>query len=106
MNPDFAADVTRLDGSTHTLAATRVASWEVMVGGGPERFIVTATGPRRVVNAITTDADRLDDGATVDLTVGGQAVDYPARYALTRSEVDVALADLAGATLPDSRWED
>lgn len=102
---DFARNIDRLDGVFHTLVATRTASWEIMVGGGPEWFIVTATGSDRVANALTTAVDLLADEDTVDLTVGGQAVDYPVRYALTRSEVDVALADVAAGSFPRSRWE-
>ncbi|MCM3657607.1 hypothetical protein M3147_10130 [Agromyces mediolanus] len=97
--------IDELDGLTHTLIAHRIQGWEVMVGGGPDRFIVTATTDdgNRVANAI--NGAPADDDETVELTVGGQAVDYPATYALARNETRRALLDLESGVLPDDRWE-
>ncbi|GLU87778.1 hypothetical protein [Agromyces sp. NBRC 114283] len=99
--------IDELDGLTRTLIAHRIQDWDVMIGGGPDRFIVTATADQgtRVANALSgTPLDDNDD-ETVDLTIGGQAVDYPAEYAVTRSEAMLALSDLESGVLPDGRWE-
>ncbi|RMI13808.1 hypothetical protein [Cellulomonas triticagri] len=106
----LAARVDGLDGVHETLVADRIGEWEVMVGGGPERFVLTATAGDSVANAVTADQpDGDEDDDTIDLTVGGQGVDYPVQYALHRHEVDAALADLAavgpGEDLPADRWE-
>ncbi|EGD24128.1 hypothetical protein MWT96_08595 [Prescottella equi] len=42
---------------------------------------------------------------TVDLTVGGQAVDYPTRYVLSRAEAEEAVRDLGTGDLRAGRWE-
>lgn len=98
--------IDELDGQTHTLITREISGWEVMIGGGPEQFIVTATrdSGQRIANALTsTEPD--DDDDTVDLTVGGQAVDYPREYVLTRAEVLSAIADLGSGVFSDDRWE-
>lgn len=35
--------VDELDGNSHTLVANRLGQWEVMIGGGPDAFVLTAT---------------------------------------------------------------
>ncbi|GAA2908493.1 hypothetical protein JOD62_001378 [Microbacterium keratanolyticum] len=98
--------IDELDGQTHTLVTREISGWEVMIGGGPEQFIVTATrdSGQRIANALTsTEPD--DDDDTVDLTVGGQAVDYPAEYVLTRDEVLSAIAELESGVFTEGRWE-
>lgn len=103
MEPDdVARAVTGLDGVTNTLVALTIGEWEVLVGGGPDRFVVTATRPDRVVNAVT---DPENEDETIDLTVGEQAIDYPAQYVLTREQVDIALTELAASSFTADRWE-
>lgn len=97
-----------LDGITTTLVSHRIGDWEVMIGGGPDMFVVTAQAPNlsRMANALSQgELDDDDDDGTVDLTVGGQAVDYPLQYVLDRTETLQALADLADGLLPVERWE-
>lgn len=100
--------IDELDGQTHTLVTREISGWEVMIGGGPEQFIVTATrdSGQRIANALTsTEPDDDDDDDTVDLTVGGQDVDYPREYVLTRAEVLAAIAELESGVFTEERWE-
>ncbi|MDR2257170.1 MAG: hypothetical protein LBE25_14410 [Arthrobacter sp.] len=101
---DFLSHVRDLDGSTRTLATHLVGEWEVMVGGGPELFVLTASagGGRRTANAITSAPVTQDQ--TVFITVSGQSVEGPALYALTLEEVAEALEHLAAGQLPAERW--
>ncbi|UOR02480.1 hypothetical protein MUN77_04010 [Leucobacter allii] len=95
-----------LDGNASSLVSHRLGAWDLMIGGGPDAYIVTATGEAgaRVANALSSVA--LDDDATtVDLTVGGQAVDYPRKCVLTRDEALAAIADLEADRLDGDRWE-
>ena len=73
-----------LDGLTSTIVAITIGPWDVMVGGGPDRFIITATtdAGQRVANALS-GAPASAEEDTVELTVGGQTVDYPSEYALS-----------------------
>lgn len=106
MDHSDAQGIDELDGHTSTIVATTIRPWDVMVGGGPDRFIITATSDagQRVANALSRTPPSGDED-TVELTVGGQAVDYPCEYALTRDEVDAALTDLRATHLPADRWE-
>ncbi|CAM3434663.1 hypothetical protein NODU109028_16765 [Nocardioides dubius] len=100
-NDPLSAAIDALDGLQQTLAAADLAGWQTMVGGGPDGYVVTATRGGQVANAtVVADPDEF-----VELTVGEQAIDYPAHYVLSRSQVDVALADLASGNLPPVRWE-
>ncbi|WP_394162314.1 hypothetical protein [Galactobacter valiniphilus] len=101
---DFLSHVRELDGTTRTLANALVGQWEVMVGGGPELFVLTASagGGQRTANAITSAP--VTEAQTVSITVSGQSVEGPALYALTIDEVAEALEHLAAETLPAERW--
>lgn len=122
MTVELTRDVDGLDGAECSLVSGRVGAWDVMVGGGPDGFVVTATSAdgTRIANALSAlvprdsaveDRDEVhgddddDDDETVDLTVGGQAVDYPRRYVLSRAEVSVAIMDLDAQRLSSDRWE-
>ncbi|MBM4607243.1 hypothetical protein A5N72_11665 [Prescottella equi] len=94
----------RLDGLHDTIASAYVGAWEVMVGGGPDRYVLTATGGAGVANALSCGRTGAEDD-TVDLTVGGQAVDYPTRYVLSRAEAEEAVRDLGTGDLRAGRWE-
>lgn len=106
---DDAASIDALDGVHHTLVALNIGDWEVLIGGGPERFILTATAGDHVANALTADDEDSFDDDTIELTAGGQAVDYPVQYALRRDELSKAIRDLStaqpGERFPDARWE-
>ena len=95
-----------LDGLTITIVAITIGTWDVMVGGGTDPLIITATtnGRQRVANALS-GAPASAEEDTVELTVGGQTVDYPSEYALTRGEVDAAIRDLRASHFPADRWE-
>ena len=101
------AEATRaLDGISTTLISGHVRDWEVMVGGGPDRFVVTATSAAgRIANALHALGPGEDEGDTVDLTVGEQGVDYPVAYALDRHELDRALSSIEQADPSGDRWE-
>lgn len=97
-----------LDGSATTLVSHRIGDWDVMVGGGPDVFIVTAqtSDLARVANALSEGAHvDPDDDDAIELTVGGQAVDYPRPYVLDRPETLRALDDLSDGAFPVERWE-
>lgn len=106
MNHSQGWNIDALDGQEHTLLSFSLGEWEAMIGGGPDRFVVTASagGGSRIANARTLRED-IDDEETVDLTVGGQSIDYPWEYALTREEALAAMTDLAAGQLSGEQWE-
>lgn len=99
-------NIDALDGGEHTLFTVPLGEWEAMLGGGPDRFVVTASagGGTRIANARTLREDS-DEEETVDLTVGGQGIDYPWEYVLTRDEALAAMTDIAAGQLSGERWE-
>ncbi|MFJ6197534.1 hypothetical protein [Micromonospora sp. NPDC092111] len=102
---DLDSPLDLLDGTSSTLASAQVGPWEVMIGGGPDRFVLTAQSATAVLNGVRPDSAADSDDATVDLTVGAQAVDYPARYVLDRGQVSRALDALHRGALHDGSWE-
>ncbi|WP_414172554.1 hypothetical protein [Clavibacter tessellarius] len=97
-----------LDGRACTEVGHEVGPWQVLIGGGPDRFMVTASAENglRIANALSVaEDDDHDEDDTIDLTVGGQDIDCPRRYALTRDEALAALGDLQSGSLDVSRWE-
>ena len=77
---DIDAAIRNLDGVYRTLVIIELTSGQTLtIGGGPETFVVecslTDTERWCVINATSaTGASR-----SIDLVVGGQLVDYPAR---------------------------
>jgi hypothetical protein len=109
MDPAGSRGIEDQDGLACTIVGHDVGPWDVSIGGGPDRFMVTASAEDglRIANALSVadeDEDE-DEDDTVDLTVGGQAIDCPRRYALTRDEALAAMGDLQSGSLDVSRWE-
>jgi hypothetical protein len=79
-----------------------VGDWEVTVGGGDEGvFMLTADGPVGVLNAL----GGARDNGEIDVRVGGQVLALPSLYALSRSDVEHALAELREGHVDGPRWE-
>jgi|GEM_PF-2285974 len=101
---DIAPAIDALDGRSHTLTTVLLGGWEAMVGGGPEGYILTASaeGGRRTANALSPDG--AGSAEPVKVLVGGQEIEGPRGYVLSRAELDAALDDLVLGELPRKRW--
>jgi len=102
---DVADAIRQLDGVTWTLVHVKDPSGRTLtIGGGPRRFVAeVADDPKHRFALI----DPSRGGGRIDLVVGGQLVDYPARVCVT---IDVVLAaarvftEQAGARDPGLAW--
>lgn len=99
------AAIRHLDGVTWTYVLVQDPSGRTLsIGGGPHRFVVEVADDATHHFAIV---DPSRGGGRVDLVIGGQLVDYPARVCVT---LDVVLAaarvftEQAGARAPELTW--
>lgn len=99
------AAIRQLDGVTWTLVVVEDPSGRTLtIGGGPRRFVVEAADDATHRFAVV---DPKRGGGRIDVVVGGQLVDYPARVCVT---LEVALAaarvfaEQAGARDPQLTW--
>lgn len=104
---DVEEAIRQLDGVTWTLVHVEESTGRTLtIGGGPLRFVVEAADDPAHRFAVV---DPSRGGGRIDLVIGGQLVDYPARVCVT---VDVALAaaraftEQAGARDPGLTWAD
>ena len=101
---DFARTIDELDGAARSLTTLKIGLWEVMIGGGPEAFILTATAGSRTANALTS-VDLSGEPATVEVALGGERLAGPRPYVLTRDEAVAALLDLHADRFAEGCWE-
>src|SRR6267142_2531190 len=82
---DVEVAVRSLDGDQRTLILVELPSGQTLtIGGGPDRFVaeVTESDTERWATIDPTQGNE-----PVDLVVGGQLVDYPARVCVSREIV-------------------
>ncbi|MEA5666733.1 hypothetical protein VA603_04185 [Stenotrophomonas sp. MH1] len=80
----------RLNGLDRTLVCIVVSDGNILVGGGCDGYVVTMDFLDKVVNIVDPGRD-VDD--FTEVTVGGQAVDYPSTYVVPLQAVDLALRE-------------
>jgi len=82
---DVEAAVRNLDGAQRTLVVVELPSGQTLtIGGGPERF-VAEVAESDTVRWATIDPTQGQE--PIDLVVGGQLVDYPARVCVSKQVV-------------------
>jgi len=102
---DVEAAVRGLDGDQRTLILVELGSGQTLtIGGGPDRFVaeVTESDTERWATIDPTQGNE-----PVDLVVGGQLVDYPARVCVSREIVlDAvrAFVQANGQRSPNVTW--
>ena len=99
------AAIQRLDGDQRSLVMVELSSGQTLtIGGGPEQFVA------EVAESDTSRFAVIDPRAgdsSVDLVVGGQLVDYPARVCIKRDAALCAARTFvqeSGVRTPDLTW--
>ncbi|QSQ51520.1 hypothetical protein ISN36_12070 [Xanthomonas translucens pv. undulosa] len=82
--------VKRLNGLDRTVVSFSSGNIMVMVGGGDGIYVVSIETPKNLINVVNLDAE---EDEVVDVTVGGQACEYPRYYVVKLSQVGAALQD-------------
>lgn len=99
------AAIRQLDGVTWTLVRVEDPSGRTLtIGGGPQRFVAVAADDAAHRFAVI---DPSRGGGRIDLVVGGQLFDYPARVCVTLEVVLAAakvFTEQAGARHPELTW--
>jgi hypothetical protein len=97
--------IRQLDGVTWTLVRVEDPSGRTLtIGGGPRRFVAEVADDATHRFALI---DPSRGGGRIDLVVGGQLVDYPARVCVTLEVVLAAaraFTEQAGARDPALTW--
>ncbi len=82
--------VRNMNGDDRSLVCVELSDGSIMIGGGGASFIVTMEFVDKIVNAVDLSKDSDD---FVEMTVGGQAVDYPSTYVISFEQVCAVLSE-------------
>ena len=94
--------VRRMNGADRSLVSVKENDLMIIIGGGDEAFVVTVETSRSIRNLLGSHPDEDD---FVDITVGGQACEYPRCYAVVLETVESALSQLLVNASVDLHWE-
>ncbi len=94
--------IRRMDGLTCSLVTIQYEDNTIMVGGGSSEFIVTVETRAAIRNLIGTLGE---DDDFVEITVGGQACEYPRMYIVSLKLVESALLQLLTNASVELEWE-
>ncbi|WP_414172550.1 hypothetical protein [Clavibacter tessellarius] len=93
----------QLNGLDRTMTSFHSGDTVIVVGGGEGDYIAYVETPRTILNVVNGAADEDD---TIDVTVGGQACEFPAYYVTEFAQVVAVLQDqLFGMEHEDVEYE-
>ncbi len=101
---DCKAAILRMNGTDRSLVSMRQGELTVLVGGGVGQYIVTAEDHISIRNLLQQRPEQ-DEADTIDVTVGGQAVDYPAYYVVNVEMVWAAILECLAVNEASERKE-
>ena len=88
------------------LAPDRIGDWHLVCGGGSGPYFLVANHANgEVAYAVGAMAGEGATDAVVATTRNGESIEIPGAFALTRRELDSALADLESGQLEPDRWQ-
>ncbi len=94
--------IRRMDGFTCSLVTIQYKDNAIMVGGGSSEFIVTVETNTTIRNLLGISEE---DDDFVEITVGGQACEYPQMYIVNLELVESALLQLLTNASVELEWE-
>lgn len=94
--------IQRMDGFTRSQVTVQYKDTIIMIGGGKDEFIVTVETSTAIHNLfnIQEEADEF-----VEITVGGQACEYPQQYIVGFELVESAILQFLEDTSAELNWE-
>ena len=94
--------IRRMDGFTRSLVTIQYREHTIMIGGGSHEFIVTVETNAAIRNLLGT---REEEDDFVEITVGGQACEYPQMYIVDLGLVESAVLQLLADASAELEWE-
>lgn len=94
--------IRRMDGFTRSQVTIRHMGNMIMIGGGSTEFIVTVETSTAIHNLLSTPEE---DDEFIELTVGGQACEFPQKYVVGLELVESALLHLLADSSAELHWE-
>ncbi|RAV23378.1 Imm1 family immunity protein [Paenibacillus contaminans] len=94
--------IRRMDGFTRSQVTIRHMENTIMIGGGSNEFIVTVETGTTIHNLLSTPEE---DDEFIELTVGGQACEFPQKYVVSLELVETALLHLLADSSTELHWE-
>lgn len=94
--------IRRMDGLTRSQVTIRYMENMIMIGGGSHEFIVTVETDTTIHNLIGP-LEEVDE--FVEITVGGQACEFPQKYIVSLELIESALLQFLEGTTAELNWE-
>lgn len=92
----------RMDGVTCSQVTVQYMGNMFIVGGGNQEFIVTVESSAAIHNLLNSIEE---EDEFVEITVGGQACEFPQKYIVSLEQVESALRQLLIDTPTELHWE-
>ncbi|MFF2480968.1 hypothetical protein [Paenibacillus sp. NPDC058071] len=96
--------IQRMDGFTCSQVTIAYRENMIMIGGGSEAFIVTVETSTALHNLLGA-LEEEDEDEFVEITVGGQACEFPQKYIVSFELVESALIQLLEGASVELNWE-
>lgn len=94
--------IRRMDGFTCSQVTIRHMENMIMIGGGCYEFIVTVETNDEIRNLLGLLEE---EDEFVEITVGGQACEFPQKYIVGIELIEAALLQLLKGTITELDWE-
>jgi len=94
--------IRRMDGFKCSQVTIRYMESMIMIGGGGHEFIVTVETSSAILNLL---GPLEGEDEFVEITVGGQACEFPQRYIVSLELIETALLQLLADTTTELDWE-
>lgn len=94
--------IRRMDGFTRSQVTIQYMENTIMIGGGSPEFIVTVETSTAIHNLFSSPED---EDEFVEITVGGQACEFPQKYIVSLELVESALFQLLADRSAELHWE-
>lgn len=94
--------IRRMDGFTRSQVTIQYRESMIMIGGGSHEFIVTVETSTAIRNLLSTPEEEEE---FVEMTVGGQACEFPQKYIVSLELIESALLQLLADISVELDWE-
>ena len=94
--------IRRMDGFTRSQVTIRYMDNMILIGGGSHEYIASVETSTAIHNLL---GPLEEEDEFVEITVGGQACEFPLQYIVSFELIDSALRQLLEGTTAELNWE-